>query len=62
MLKARLYQVAAGNLVLISLPQSGAVVIVWLLDFKLPMQSVPITTNVVSLNRAQARCARYIIM
>jgi hypothetical protein len=38
------------------------VVIVWLLDFKLPMQSVPITTNVVSLNRAQARCARYIIM
>ena len=26
------------------------VVIVWLLDLQLPMQSVPITTNVVSLN------------
>jgi hypothetical protein len=25
-------------------------VIVWLLDFKLPMQSVPITTVVMSLN------------
>jgi len=26
------------------------------LDLELPMQSVPITTNVVSLNSNQARC------
>ena len=30
------------------------VVIVWQLDLQLPMQSVPITTNVVSLNSTQA--------
>ena len=29
---------------------------------KLPVQSVPITTNVVSMNPAQARCTRYKIM
>jgi hypothetical protein len=28
----------------------GAVVVVWKLDLQLPVQSVPITTNVVSLN------------
>jgi hypothetical protein len=28
----------------------GAVVILWLLDLQLPVQSVPITTKVVSLN------------
>jgi len=32
------------------------VVIVLLLDLQLPMQSVPITTKVVSWNLAQARC------
>ena len=31
------------------------VMIVWLLYFQLPMQSVPITTNVVSLNPTQAK-------
>ena len=35
------------------------VVIVCWLDLQLPIQSVPITTNVVSLN-PQARCTRYI--
>ena len=30
-------------------------------DF-IPIQSVPLTTNVVSLNSAQARCTRYNIM
>jgi hypothetical protein len=30
------------------------VVIAWLLDLQLPMQSVPITTNIVSLNPTQA--------
>jgi hypothetical protein len=30
--------------------------------FQLPVQSVPITTNVVSSNPAQARCTRYSIM
>jgi hypothetical protein len=29
-------------------------VIVWLLDLQLPMQTVPITTNVMSSNLAQA--------
>ena len=38
------------------------VVVAWLLDLQLPMQSVPITTNVVSLHPAQARCTRYNIM
>ena len=38
------------------------VVVAWLLDLQLPMQSVPITTTVVSLNPAQARCTRYNIM
>jgi hypothetical protein len=43
---------------------SGSVVvgIVWWLDLQLPMQSVPITIKVVSLNPAQARCTRYTIM
>jgi hypothetical protein len=40
----------------------GAVVIVWSLDLQLPMQSVPITTNVVSLNPTQVRYTRYNIM
>ena len=34
----------------------------WLLDLQLPMQSVSITTNVVSLNPAQARFTRYNII
>ena len=33
--------------------------IICYLDLQLPMQSVPITSNVVSLNPAQARCTRY---
>ena len=33
-----------------------------LVEFKLPMQSVPITTDVVSSNRAQAMCTQYNIM
>jgi hypothetical protein len=37
------------------------VVIVWWLGLQLPMQSVPITTNV-SLNPAQVRSTRYNIM
>jgi hypothetical protein len=45
-------------------PDEGTivVVIVWQLDLQLPMQSVPITTNIVSSNPAQARCTRYNIM
>jgi hypothetical protein len=35
------------------------VVIIWLLNLQLPMQSVPITTKVVSSNPAQARCPRH---
>ena len=38
------------------------VVMVWQLDVLLPMQLVPITTNIVSSNPAQARCTRYHIM
>ena len=38
------------------------VVIVWQLDLQLPMQSVPITTKVLSWNPAQARFTRYIII
>ena len=38
------------------------VVIVWLLDLQLPMQSVFITTKVVSSNPAKARCIRYKFM
>ena len=34
----------------------------YLLDFQLPMQSVPITTNVVSLYPTQLRCTHYNIM
>jgi len=33
--------------------------IVWLMDLQLPMQLVPITTNVVSSNPAQESCTRY---
>ena len=36
------------------------VVILWLLDLQLPMQSVPITREVVSLNPAQAGCTNFI--
>ena len=41
-----------------------AVVVVnaWYLELQLPLQSVPITTNVVSSNPAQSRCIRYNIM
>ena len=39
-----------------------AIVIVWLLDLQLPIQSMPITTNIVSLNPVQARCTRHNIM
>ena len=38
------------------------VVIVWKSDLQLPMQSVPITNNVVSSNPAQTRCTRYNIL
>ena len=38
------------------------VVIIWYLDLQIPMQSVPITTNVVSSNSTQARCTRYNII
>jgi len=37
-------------------------VIVWQLDLQLPMQLVPIPTNVVSSNPTQSRCTRYNIM
>jgi hypothetical protein len=32
------------------------IIIIWKLDLQLPVHSVPITTNVVSSNPAQARC------
>jgi len=38
------------------------IVIVWYFNLQLPMQSVHITTNVVSSNPSQARCTRYSIM
>jgi hypothetical protein len=38
------------------------VVIVWWLDLQLSMQSLPITTNVVSSNPLQAMCTRYNIV
>ena len=36
--------------------------VVTAMDLQLPMPSVPITTEVVSSNPAQARCTRYNIM
>jgi hypothetical protein len=36
-----------------NLTQAGGAVIVWKLDLQLPMQSVPITTDVVSSNLNQ---------
>jgi hypothetical protein len=38
------------------------VVIAYQLDLQLPMQSVPITTNVVRSNPAQVMCTRWNIM
>jgi hypothetical protein len=38
------------------------IVIIWYLDLQLPMQSVPITINVVSLNPAQESCTPCNIM
>jgi hypothetical protein len=38
------------------------VMIIWYLDIQLPVQSLPITTNVVNLNPANGRCTRYNIM
>ena len=38
------------------------VVIIWYLDLQIPMQSMPITTNVVSSNSAEKRCTRYNII
>ena len=38
------------------------IIIIWKLDLQLPVHSVPITTNVVSSNPAQARCTWYNIM
>ena len=35
--------------------------IIWYLDLQLPMQAVPITTNIVSLNLAQAQYTLYLI-
>jgi hypothetical protein len=40
----------------------GGVVIVWYLGLQLPVQSVPITTKVVSSNPDRTRCTRYNIM
>jgi hypothetical protein len=47
------------SLIVIMISGSVVDVIVWYLDLQLLMQSVPITTNVVSWNPAQARCNRY---
>jgi hypothetical protein len=47
------------DVVIMNLPildEAIVVVIVWKLDLQLPMQSVHITTNVVSSNPTQARC------
>ena len=38
------------------------VVVVWLLNLQLPMQSVPVTNEVEKSNLTQARCTRYNIM
>ena len=40
------------------LKERGAVII-WWLNLQLPMQSMPITTNVVSSNPVQVRCTQY---
>ena len=42
--------------------EAVVVLIVWLLNIQLHVQSVHITTNVVSSNPTQVRCTRYIIM
>ena len=42
-----------GCTLLAVVQERGAVVIVWQLDLQLPMQPVPITTDVVSLNNDQ---------
>ena len=44
------------------IPAVGVVVVVCQLDLKLPMQSMPITINVVSSNPEHGRCAPYNIM
>jgi len=41
---------------------AGTIVVVWYLDLQLHMQSVHITTKVVSSNPARVRCTRYNIM
>ena len=52
-----------NNLIIYLLTNEAFVVmIVWQLDLQLPMQSVLITTNVMSSNPAQMRCTRYHIM
>jgi len=40
----------------------SVLVMVVIVDLQLPVQSVPITTNVLSLNPAQGMCTRYKIM
>jgi hypothetical protein len=42
--------------------EAVVVMIIWYLDLQLPMQSVPITTEVVSSNPTQMRCTQYNIM
>ena len=46
---------ASENIILLQAVSEGAIVavIIWLLDLQLPMQSVPITSDVVSLNLDQ---------
>jgi hypothetical protein len=41
-------------------PFIHVIVIIWLLDLQLPMQSVPITTNVESSNPTQVRWIKFV--
>jgi hypothetical protein len=54
--KNRISVIHGTYLDLSSLIGTVVVVIAWLLDLQLPIQSVIIITNVVSLNPAHARC------
>ena len=60
MIQYHVYHVISGNLLTHSRAHCGLDCMV--VGLQLPMQSVPITTNIVSSNPAQAKCTQYNIM
>jgi len=54
--------VLIDNIFIIFNDMHFVIVIAWLLGLQLPMPTLPITTEVVSSNPAQARCTRYNII